>query len=120
MAFLLLAACATNGIPGAGKHQPATALDGSTLDSLPRYISCVEPVYPPSLRVARVSGTVSLAFIVDSSGSVDSASVRVLSASDARFGAAAAASIRTCRFQPAMLDTQHVPARLKMSVSFSI
>ncbi len=61
----------------------------------------VGPRYPTAQRAAGVSGNVLAQFVVNTDGSVDSASIKVLVASDSVFAAAVRASLVVVRFSPA-------------------
>lgn len=62
-----------------------------------------EPVYPDSLWDARVPGRVVAEFVVDSSGTVENGSVRIVSTTDAAFAVAVAVSLEQALFEPAVL-----------------
>ena len=56
-----------------------------------------------------MNGTVRLAFVVDSTGAVDVATIRVLQASAPEFAAAALRAVRGYRFAPEELNCRRVP-----------
>ena len=61
----------------------------------------VGPRYPTAQRAAGVSGNVLAQFVVNTDGSVDTASIKVLVASDSVFAAAVRASLVVVRYSPA-------------------
>jgi TonB family protein len=64
--------------------------------------------YPPDLKAKRISGSVVLRFIVDSSGHVERGSERVLRTSHPAFTAAAMSTLSTARLTPALRKDKHV------------
>ncbi len=61
----------------------------------------VGPRYPTAQRAAGVAGTVLVQFVVNTDGSVDPASIKVLVASDSAFAAAVRVSLAVVRYSPA-------------------
>jgi TonB family protein len=66
----------------------------------PTLLAGPEIRYPPALARADVSGRVQLSFVIDVSGLVDSASLKVLHADHPEFAAAAREAILASRFSP--------------------
>jgi periplasmic protein TonB len=76
-------------------------------------------VYPPALRDAGISGTVTLRFIVLRSGAVDPESVQVVNATHPGFADGAAVAIRILQFRPAEVDGKPVRVWVVLPVSFT-
>lgn len=78
------------------------------------------PIYPDSLRRARVEGEVDAEFVVDTLGRVDSASVRITRATNSLFGQAVRAALPKMRFAPAEIGGRHVRQFLQQPFTFAI
>lgn len=74
--------------------------------------------YPPLLRDAGVSGTVTVRIRLSAEGRVESA--RVLTASHPSFGDPALEALRLARFRPATVDGRPVPYALTLPLRFSL
>lgn len=88
----------------------------SSLSARPAVIHC-EPVSPPA-ELADRTGFVILAYVVDTAGRVEPASVRVLQATHAGFAGPAMASVRSCQLRPGRADGHPVRALVQQRVSF--
>jgi TonB family protein len=75
------------------------------------------PIYPPVLREIGLSGRVVLQFI-DTTGRVDSASIRVMESTNGGFEAPARESVAAAGFYPARLGPQRVRQRAEQPVRF--
>lgn len=82
--------------------------------------TAVEPPYPATLRAAGVSGKVVLHLVVDSTGRVDLAQVRVRESSAEQFTTAVRAILPRLRFAPAMLDGRPVAQLVELPFQFSL
>ncbi|HEX6644293.1 MAG TPA: energy transducer TonB [Gemmatimonadales bacterium] len=98
----------------AGKVAPVAARD---LAEKPVVRECRAEAPPPSL--AGVNGAVVVAYIVDTLGRVEPASVRIVQASHAGLMGAAIATVRTCRLDPGRRDGRPVRTALQQRVTFS-
>jgi protein TonB len=78
------------------------------------------PRYPPILREAGIEGRVELEFVIDTSGRVEEASLRVVSHSADGFDAAAIESISRSLFTPARVKGQVVRQRARQAIAFRI
>ena len=78
------------------------------------------PRYPPILREAGIEGRVELEFVIDTSGRVEEASLRVVSHSADGFDAAAIESISRSLFAPARVKGQVVRQRARQAIAFRI
>jgi TonB family protein len=76
--------------------------------------------YPPALKEAGTPGDVLVRFRINRTGTVDSASVSVLQATNAEFAAAAMAVARTVRFSPAQLGRRPVPVWFTLPLHFRL
>jgi TonB family protein len=76
--------------------------------------------YPPEMFVAGIEGEVLLQGLVDSTGHVDPASVRVLRASNTAFEVPAIAMLRGTRFRPAQRNGQATTALIEVPISFEL
>jgi len=76
--------------------------------------------YPSELRQMGLTGTVMLRFRVRADGTVEPASMEVVSATDTRFGEAARRVALTMRFRPARLDRQPVAVWVTLPVNFNL
>jgi TonB family protein len=79
----------------------------------------MELVYPPDLRDAGVSGTVTLRFRVLRSGAVDPESVRVVNAAHPGFADGAVIAVRILQFRPAEVDGKPVRVWVELPVVFT-
>jgi TonB family protein len=78
------------------------------------------PKYPPALGNIGLSGRVLLQFIVDTTGTVDPASIRVVESTNEGFEAPARESVEAARFHPARLGSHPVRQRAQQSVRFTV
>jgi len=70
--------------------------------------SSVGPVYPESLLVRGIEGSVSMKFIVDTTGRADLASADVISSTNPAFERAVRVALPGMRFVPALLGDRYV------------
>lgn len=82
----------------------------------PAIAGCTQSPAPPHL--AGVTGSVIVAYIVDTAGRVEPASVRILQASHAGLAEAAAATIRTCTLTPGQSGGRPVRTVITQRVTF--
>ena len=66
-----------------------------------RFESSAAPVYPPDLLALGAEGSVHATYVVDTAGSVDTSTIRVLGSDDARFTESVLTALRGMRFRPA-------------------
>jgi TonB family protein len=102
------AACAT--------HQPVTA----RVESVPQRLWSPPLVYPDSLMLAGVEGSVLLQARVDTNGRVDPASIRVLRSTNRQFEAPAIDMLVATRFSPARQDGSPAVAVIEVPVKFEL
>ena len=88
------------------------------LDRIPVPISQVEPVHPYDLKRNRVTGTATVEFIVDETGSVRDP--RAISFTHREFGDSAVDAVRNWKFQPGEKDGKKVRTRVRQMINFSL
>lgn len=74
--------------------------------------------YASSLQEAGLEGRVEVAFVVDADGSVDTSTIRVISAPAPALGKAAEVAIARIRFRPAQKDGQAVRCHAGLAVVY--
>ena len=78
------------------------------------------PRYPAALRVAQVEGRVLLEFVIDTTGRVESGSLRVIESTHHGFEASARETLERSLFRPARLAGRPVRQRTLQAVAFRI
>jgi TonB family protein len=96
------------------------AYDASQVDSPVSMIGTVRPDYPAPLRSAGVEGQVVVQFVVNESGLVDRASVRIVSASNDVFAASVTSSLARMRFTPARIGSRSVAQLVQQMFVFRL
>jgi TonB family protein len=86
----------------------------------PHQISSPMLAYPAPLLLARVTGRVVVEAVIDSAGSVEAASLRVITSSDPRFNDAAKAYVEKARFTPGRIAGRAVRVRFQVPVEFKL
>ena len=76
-----------------------------------------DPIYPPELRSARISGQVILEFVVSADGTTRN--IRVHSSTNPAFDESAMRAVRRWRFEPGEKDGQAVNTRVRQLLRFS-
>ena len=76
--------------------------------------------YPPLLRDAGVTGTVTLRMRVDASGAVDPRSITVEQSTHDAFSTAATRVAETLRFRPAKIHQKPVPVWITLPITFQL
>jgi len=66
-----------------------------------RYASSAAPVYPPELSARGTEGKVEAAYVVDTTGRVDTTTIRVMQSDDPRFTESVRTALAETRFRPA-------------------
>ena len=101
-----------------GANLSDLAFDLEDLDEIPKVITQVRPVYPPSLRRSGSGGRVVVLFIVDESGTVRLP--RIENSSDYAFDKPALDAIKKWRFTPGIKDGKKVKTKMRLPISFSV
>ncbi len=103
-------------LPGA--DQPLV-FEISDVDTVPRAVVNLPPLYPPQARNRRVEGEVLLEFVVTAAGEVEDA--RVIESRPAGvFDQAALLAVRRWRFEPGTRAGQPVPTRVRQPLTFRL
>ena len=76
--------------------------------------------YPDSLKAAGIGGRVIIEAIIDSTGHVDAASVRVDSSSNPAFDAGAREVVLGSTFRPGAIDGRAVRVRVRIPLSYAV
>ncbi len=85
-----------------------------------RYYWSAAPQYPQDLLEKNIQGSVRVQYIVDSTGHADTASFRVLRATNAGFVRAVRLALPDMRFSPARIGERHVSQIVQQDFSFKI
>ncbi len=88
------------------------------LDRPPLRESGPDPIYPPSLKRAGVTGRASILVVIAPDGRVTDA--RLESATDPKFGEAALEAVRHWRYLPALRNGQPVSVRHSQAINFTL
>ena len=96
---------------------PAPQL-AAELSDRPAVVGCDR--VPPPASLAGRSGSVLLAYVVDTLGRVEPNSVRVLEATQRGFAPPAAASVRSCRLTPGRKNGRAVRTLVQQRVTFDV
>jgi len=131
---LILAVRAENRGPASADNRPegrgTTYIDGvpvgpagrdytdAQVDEAVKARSCSAPVYPPDLKAARVSGSVSLRYIVAPEGKAEPGSIKVVSSTNRLFEQPAINAVLTCVFSPAKIKGAPVRQIIEQVVRF--
>lgn len=86
----------------------------------PRLVGGPPVLYPAPLLLARISGRVVVEAVIDTTGRVEEASLRVLESSDPRFNEAAKNYTRGARFSPGRVAGRAVRVRFQIPVEFRL
>ena len=113
---LLLLGCASG--PSVSVPDPDAILDVSRVTTPPVPIYQVHPFYPADLAAQRVTGDALIYFVVRKDGSVSD--VKIVRATNPKFGDAGAASVAAWRFRPGMLDGRPVNCQLEVPLMFNM
>jgi TonB family protein len=106
------------GLPGGSVGSATTVLNESEVDDLPVLLAAGALRYPSVLAAARISGSVTLEFVIDVEGRVEPAGIKVLATTHEGFVAAAQEAVQTTRFRPAKKEGRAVPVRVRQTVTF--
>ena len=92
--------------------------DISKVDQIPVALTRVVPVYPASLRKAKVEGTVIAGFVLDELGKVGD--LQVVSSTDHGFEQATLDALGQWTFSPGLKDGRPVKVRMSVPIVFSL
>lgn len=110
---------ATGVVGGTGPVTGQTYLEAQLDDPPVPVAGSVVPRYPPALKSAGIGGTVSLQFIVDTSGRVEAASIQVLQSTQKMFEAAAREAVAKELFRPGKMHGQAVRVLVSQKLNFN-
>jgi outer membrane biosynthesis protein TonB len=115
-----LAIFVTLSLAGVLAHAQEPPQQESIVDERPRLRSCHAPAFPTSARVhALKSGQVQLEFVIDTTGHVESESLRVVTYTDSSFIESARAAVLSCRFEPGKIRHRPVRTRSVQVITFA-
>lgn len=90
----------------------------SQVDSVTTYRGGAEPAYPYDELAAGLAGHALMEFVVDTLGAVEPGTIRVVSATDSSFSAAARNALANAEFNPAILGGRRVRQVVQMPFNF--
>jgi protein TonB len=103
-------------LPEPGRAAPFTLAE---VDSPPRVLTQVEPIYPFAARARNIEGYAEVQFVVTREGEVSAVEV-LESVPPGVFDRAAAAAVRQWRFTPAQRANQAVAATMQIRIRFEL
>lgn len=115
-----------HGVDFNSRHAPALSVNDTTLyypyqvDVTAGISSWTRPVYPDSLKKAKIEGEVLITFVVGVDGRVEAGSVSVLRASHPAFGRAVTSTLSSARFVPATVRGARVRQVWMQTFQFSV
>ncbi|MBE0540602.1 MAG: energy transducer TonB [Verrucomicrobia bacterium] len=92
--------------------------DVADLEKAPEVVSSVPPQYPAELRKAKVTGAVTLVFVLDETGRVDD--LRVENSSRPEFEKPALDAVRRWKFKPGIKDGEAVRTYMRLPIRFRV
>jgi TonB family protein len=78
------------------------------------------PVYPAELQRTGISGAATLAFVIDTTGRVDLASIQLVSSTNPRFAVACRRALSGMEFLPAQVDGRKVRELVQLPFEFKM
>jgi TonB family protein len=106
---------------GVQDAQPDTVFSVLEVDStVERYSWSAAPAYPPKLLAEGAQGTVYAQFVVDTTGAVDTTSIRVLTSPHPEFEASVRVALAHMRFRPAKRGSHRVRQLVEQHFRFTI
>jgi TonB family protein len=95
-----------------------TILDESMVDDSPTLVAAGMLRYPEILDAARIEGSVTLRFVIDTAGGVEPDGITLIAATNAGFVPAAKEAVLTSRFRPAVKAHHPVRVRVQQTITF--
>ena len=103
------------------QYVPDTAFSVLEVDEIvERVESSAAPVYPPDLLAIGAQGLVRATYVVDTSGMVDTATIKVILSNDPRFTESVVVALGQMRFRPAKRAGKTVRQLVEQKFSFKI
>jgi hypothetical protein len=99
---------------------PDTAFSVLEVDEIVRFESSAAPIYPPDLMATGTEGLVQATYVVDTVGTVDTATVRVMYSDDPRFTESVRVALPQMRFRPAKRAGKTVRQLVEQKFRFKI
>jgi len=98
------------------------SVDGEILDQTPVVVpqTCQPPRYPRDMQQAGIVGRVDVAFIIDTTGTVEQNSLRVISSPHPGLNEVALQTVRSCRYTPGRIGSRAVRSEARVPITFSI
>jgi protein TonB len=106
------------GVPGPGTGLGRVGISIGDLDNNPRATFQPAPIYPFEMKRGNIEGTVDVAFIVDTNGSVVNA--YVVRSDNAGFEDASLQAVRRWRFEPGIKTGHKVRYRMAQTLVFKL
>jgi protein TonB len=109
----------TIGASGLGKafdKKMEEAFNADDIDQKPRLLFPTSPVYPNELRGKKLEGDVTVIFVVDETGKVNTP--KAVKSNNPAFEKPALDAIKQWKFEPGLKGGKRVPCRMKISVRF--
>ena len=94
--------------------------DDSAVTVRPERVSSPPVRYPDEYRQVGIQGRVVLEVVIDTTGRVEPASVRILVSSHPEFGPVAVSMVLGSRFRPARIVGRKVRVRVRLPINFTI
>jgi periplasmic protein TonB len=104
------------GTAGALDEKLDDAFNLSEIDQKPRAIFQASPLYPAEMRGKKVEGSVTVIFVVDSSGKVQSP--RIDKSNYSAFERPALDAVKQWKFEPAVKAGQRVSCKMRVPIRF--
>jgi TonB family protein len=101
-------------------YMPDTAFSVLEVDEIVRYEESAAPIYPKELLAIGAEGSVRAEYVVDTSGQVDTTTIRVMHSDDPRFTASVLIALGGMRFRPAKRAGKVVRQLVQQKFSFRI
>ena len=106
---------AASGPAGGGSVYDATEVEFPV-----KVLRAGRPEYPAGMRAAGIEGQVAAQFVVDETGSPLAESIRILSSTNALFGASVKRTIPEMKFSPARIGSHAVPQLVQQMFVFRL
>lgn len=104
----------------ASQYVPDTAFSVLEVDEIVRYESSAAPIYPPDLLAKGAQGSVQATYVVDSTGRVDTSTIKVVRSDDPKFTASVRTALGSMRFRPAKRAGKTVRQLVEQKFNFKI
>ena len=99
---------------------PDTAFSVLEVDEMVRYEASAAPIYPSDLMATGTEGLVQAMYVVDTAGTVDTTTVRVMYSDDPRFTESVRVALGQMKFRPAKRGGKTVRQLVEQKFRFKI